>query len=42
MADLVNDYFIAPRVALSNDDREMISMLKIFHRTNLLQPMQKL
>ena len=40
--DLVDNYFVAPRVALANGDREMISMLKIVHRKNLLQPIQKL
>ena len=42
VADLVDNYFVAPRVALANGDREMISMLKIFHRKNLLQQIQKL
>ena len=42
MADLVDNYFVAPRVALANGEREMISMLKIVHRKNLLQPIQKL
>ena len=42
VADLVDNYFVAPRVALANGDREMISMLKIVHRKNLLQPIQKL
>ena len=32
MAVLVKDCFIAPRLALLNNDREMISNLKIFHR----------
>ena len=40
MADLVDNYFAAPRVALANGDREMISMLKMVHRKNLLQPIQ--
>ena len=30
VADLVDNYFVAPRVALANGDREMISMLKIY------------
>ena len=42
VADLVDNYFVEPRVALANCDREMISMLKMVHRKNLLQPMQKL
>ena len=42
VADLVGNYIVAPRVALANDDREMISMLKMIHRKNLLQPIQKL
>ena len=42
VADMVDNYFVAPRVALANGDREMISMLKIVHRKNLLQPIQKL
>ena len=42
VADLVDNYSVAPRVALANDDREMISLLKIVHRKNLLQPIQKL
>ena len=42
MADLVDNYFVAPRVALANGDREMISMLKIVHKKSLLQPIQKL
>ena len=32
MADLVDNYIVAPRVALANGDREMISMLKMVHR----------
>ena len=32
VADLVDNYFVVPRVALANGDREMISMLKIVHR----------
>ena len=42
MADLVDNYIVAPRVALANGDREMISMLKMVHRKNLLQPIQTL
>ena len=42
VAVAVDNYFVAPRVALVNGDREMISMLKIVHRKNLLQPIQKL
>ena len=42
VADLVDNYFVAPKVALANGHREMISMLKIVHRKNLLQPIQKL
>ena len=42
VADLVDNYFVEPRVALANCDREMISMLKMVHRKNLLQPIQKL
>ena len=42
MADLVDNYIVAPRVALANGDREMISMLKMVHRENLLQPIQTL
>ena len=42
VADLVDNYFVEPRVALANGDREMISMLKMVHRKNLLQPIQKL
>ena len=42
MADLVDNYFVAPRIALANGDREMISMLKIAPRKNRLQPIQKL
>ena len=32
MADLVDNYIVAPRVALANGGREMISMLKMVHR----------
>ena len=32
MADLVDNYIVAPRVALANGDREMISMLKIVYK----------
>ena len=42
VADLVDNYFVALRVALVKGDREMISMLKIAHRKNRLQPIQKL
>ena len=42
MAVLVKDCFIAPRLALLNNDREMISNLKIFHRKNLLPSIRKL
>ena len=42
VADLVDNYFVEPRVAVANCDREMISMLKMVHRKNLLQPIQKL
>ena len=42
MADLVDNYIVAPPVALANGDREMISILKIVHRKHLLQPIQKL
>ena len=42
MADLVDNYIVAPRIALANGDREMISMLKMVHRKNLLQPIQTL
>ena len=42
MADLVDHYIVAPPVALANDDREMIIMLKMDHRKNLLQPIQTL
>ena len=42
VADLVDNYFVEPRVALANCDREMISMLKMVHRKNLLQRIQKL
>ena len=31
VADMVDNYFVAPRVALANGDREIISMLKIVH-----------
>ena len=41
VADLVDNYFDEPRVALANCDREMISMLKMVHRKNLLQPKLK-
>ena len=40
VADLLGNYIVAPRVALANGDREMISMLKMIHRKNLLQPIQ--
>ena len=42
MADLVDNYIVAPRVALAKGDMEMISMLKMVHRKNLLQPIQPL
>ena len=42
VADLVDNYIVAPRVALANGDREMNSMLKMVHRENLLQPIQTL
>ena len=42
VADLVDNYFVEPKVALANCGREMISMLKMVHRKNLLQPIQKL
>ena len=38
---LVKDCFIAPRLASLNNDREMISNLKIFHRKNLLPSITK-
>ena len=41
MAVLVKDCFIAPRLASLNNDREMISNLKIFHRKNLLPSITK-